>query len=236
MDAGHHPAASQIGAALSPARRRPGRPRGPPPHPLHRRRTLVRARPAHPPGACRCVDVRRRPPRAAAAVAASAGDGGRGRPLRIQGRPVGTAAAHQRIPCDDDVRHRRRRAVDHRPHPCRTRPRVRSRAGRAPVRASDPHLLRWVHIAEIDSFLRAYQRYGSGTLDAAQRDGYVADTARVAAALGVTDPPRTERELADAARGLPSRTGRHPGGARGRAVHPSAGAGALRGASARTRC
>lgn len=62
--------------------------------------------------------------------------------------------------------------------------------------ASDPHLLRWVHIAEIDSFLRAYQRYGSGTLDAAQRDAYVADTARVAAALGVTDPPRTERELA----------------------------------------
>ena len=26
--------------------------------------------------------------------------------------------------------------------------------------ASDPHLLRWVHVAEIDSFLAAHQRYG----------------------------------------------------------------------------
>jgi uncharacterized protein (DUF2236 family) len=65
-----------------------------------------------------------------------------------------------------------------------------------PYAASDPHLLGWVHIAEIDSFLRAYQRYGTGSLDAAGRDAYVADTARVAEALGVIDPPRTEAELA----------------------------------------
>lgn len=64
-----------------------------------------------------------------------------------------------------------------------------------PYRADDPHLLEWVHIAEIDSFLLAYQRYGAQPLDQAGRDGYVADTARVAAALGVTDPPRTEAEL-----------------------------------------
>ncbi len=61
--------------------------------------------------------------------------------------------------------------------------------------ASDPHLLEWVHIAEVDSFLLAYQRYGAGHLDQAGRDGYVADTATVAAALGVPDPPRTEQEL-----------------------------------------
>jgi len=66
-----------------------------------------------------------------------------------------------------------------------------------PYAASDPHLLRWVHIAEIDSFLRAFQRYGSSTLDADERDAYVADTARVAEALGVIDPPRTEAELVD---------------------------------------
>ena len=66
-----------------------------------------------------------------------------------------------------------------------------------PYAASDPHLLRWVHVAEIDSFLRAYQRYGSGRLDAEGRDAYVADTARVAEALGVIDPPRSEAELAD---------------------------------------
>jgi uncharacterized protein (DUF2236 family) len=62
--------------------------------------------------------------------------------------------------------------------------------------AADPHLLGWVHVAEVDSFLRAYRRYGSGTLDAAGCDAYVAQTARVAAELGVLDPPRTAAELA----------------------------------------
>lgn len=64
-----------------------------------------------------------------------------------------------------------------------------------PYAASDPHLLRWVHIAEIDSFLAAHQRYGQRPLDAAGRDNYVAETARVAEALGATDPPRSEAEL-----------------------------------------
>jgi uncharacterized protein (DUF2236 family) len=65
-----------------------------------------------------------------------------------------------------------------------------------PYAASDPHLLRWVHVAEIDSFLRAHQRFGKAPLDARGRDGYVADTARIARALGVLDPPTTEAELA----------------------------------------
>jgi uncharacterized protein (DUF2236 family) len=64
-----------------------------------------------------------------------------------------------------------------------------------PYAASDPHLLRWVHIAEIDSFLAAHQRYGRHKLDAEGRDGYVADTARVAEELGVLDPPRDEEQL-----------------------------------------
>ena len=66
-----------------------------------------------------------------------------------------------------------------------------------PYRADDPHLLEWVHIAEVDSFLLAHQRYGAEPLDQAGRDDYVADTARVATALGVIDPPRTEAELAE---------------------------------------
>lgn len=76
--------------------------------------------------------------------------------------------------------------------------RVRGTApdGRA-YHATDPHLLEWVHIAEIDSFLLAHQIYGAAPLDQAGRDGYVADTARVAEALGVPDPPRTERALAE---------------------------------------
>ena len=64
-----------------------------------------------------------------------------------------------------------------------------------PYEASDPHLLEWVHIAEVDSFLVAHQLYGASPLDQQGRDGYVADTARVATALGVLDPPLTEREL-----------------------------------------
>src|SRR5215813_8150590 len=66
-----------------------------------------------------------------------------------------------------------------------------------PYAASDPHLLTWVHIAEADSFLRAHSRFGTQPLDQAGRDGYVADMARIGAALGVPDPPYTEAELAD---------------------------------------
>jgi len=66
-----------------------------------------------------------------------------------------------------------------------------------PYAASDPHLLRWVHVAEIDSFLTAHQRYGAAPLDQTDRDAYVAQSARVAEALGVDDPPRTEAELGD---------------------------------------
>jgi len=74
--------------------------------------------------------------------------------------------------------------------------RVRGTApdGRA-YAATDPHLLRWVHVAEIDSFLAAHQVFGADPLDQAGRDGYVADAARVAEALGVGDAPRTEAEL-----------------------------------------
>ena len=68
--------------------------------------------------------------------------------------------------------------------------------GRA-YHAADPHLLEWVHIAEVDSFLLAHQLYGAAPLDQRGRDGYVADTARIATALGVPDPPRTERQLAE---------------------------------------
>jgi uncharacterized protein (DUF2236 family) len=38
--------------------------------------------------------------------------------------------------------------------------------------------------------------FGARPLDRAGRDGYVADLARIGAALGVPEPPRTEAELA----------------------------------------
>ncbi len=61
--------------------------------------------------------------------------------------------------------------------------------------ANDPHLLAWVHLAEVDSFLAAYQRVGGRPLDRSERDSYVADMAVVASALGVVHPPRSVAEL-----------------------------------------
>jgi len=64
-----------------------------------------------------------------------------------------------------------------------------------PYAASDPHLLTWVHVCEVDSFLRAFERYGSSELTPAEADEYVAQTGRVALALGAVDVPATVAEL-----------------------------------------
>lgn len=70
--------------------------------------------------------------------------------------------------------------------------RVRGKApdGR-PYAASDPHLLKWVHIAEANSFLRTHQRYAVTPLSPAEADQYVAQSCVVATRLGVIDPPTT---------------------------------------------
>lgn len=61
--------------------------------------------------------------------------------------------------------------------------------------ASDPHLLMWVHVAEIESFLVAHQLFGARPLSASDADRYVAQTAGTARALGVIDPPQSVAEL-----------------------------------------
>ncbi|MGH3423744.1 MAG: oxygenase MpaB family protein [Nocardioidaceae bacterium] len=65
-----------------------------------------------------------------------------------------------------------------------------------PYAADNPHLLLWVHVAEVDSFLRAHDRYGAHPLSAHGRDEYVAQAAQVARDLGAEDPPETAAELA----------------------------------------
>ena len=67
-----------------------------------------------------------------------------------------------------------------------------------PYRASDPHLLAWIHVAEVDSFLAAHQRYGRSPLTAAEADEYVAQTAEVARRLGAepAEVPTTTEQLA----------------------------------------
>ncbi|MEM7340932.1 MAG: oxygenase MpaB family protein [Actinomycetota bacterium] len=58
-----------------------------------------------------------------------------------------------------------------------------------PYSATDPHLLRWVHVTEVDSFLAAYDRYAAGRLTDAERDQYVAEMGEIATRLGADDVP-----------------------------------------------
>lgn len=64
-----------------------------------------------------------------------------------------------------------------------------------PYRANDPELLRWVHVAEVFQFLRAYQRYGFPPLTIAERDDYLGSVARIGEALGATDVPHSVAEV-----------------------------------------
>lgn len=67
-----------------------------------------------------------------------------------------------------------------------------------PYDARDPHLLRWVHIAEIWSFLECHRLYGRAPLSPGRRDEYVRQAARTGTLLGATDVPLTVAELNDA--------------------------------------
>ncbi|MGY4719225.1 oxygenase MpaB family protein [Naumannella huperziae] len=74
--------------------------------------------------------------------------------------------------------------------------RVRGRDPRGiAYRASDPHLLAWVHAAEGTAFLAAYQTFGPAPLTPADADRYVAQLGGIAARLGVIDPPGDTRSL-----------------------------------------
>jgi len=74
--------------------------------------------------------------------------------------------------------------------------RVRGRDERGrPYRASDPRLLMWVHIAEVDAFLRGFQAYAAAPLTDAEADTYVRQAGVSAHKLGVVDPPQSVEEL-----------------------------------------
>lgn len=64
-----------------------------------------------------------------------------------------------------------------------------------PYRANDPHLLKWVHIAEVDSFVAAHRAFGETPLSPHEYDHYVADMSVIAERLGVVEPPRSMRQL-----------------------------------------
>ena len=73
------------------------------------------------------------------------------------------------------------------------------RAGGTPYSATDPALLRWVHLTCVDSFLTAYERYVRA-LTPAERDAYCAETAESESLFGLEPGslPRAAAELESA--------------------------------------
>lgn len=67
-----------------------------------------------------------------------------------------------------------------------------------PYEANDPHLLSWIHVAEVHSFLAAYQRYGAVPLRDDEADEYVDQVALVGAKVGAAELPHSRAELAEA--------------------------------------
>ncbi len=64
-----------------------------------------------------------------------------------------------------------------------------------PYRASDPHLLRWVHLSETWAFLQTHSLYSRHPLSPADADTYVDHTRRPSELLGATGLPTTVTEL-----------------------------------------
>ncbi|EMD82352.1 oxygenase MpaB family protein [Pacificimonas flava] len=58
-----------------------------------------------------------------------------------------------------------------------------------PYAADDPHLLNWVHITELTSFLAAWKRYKEPGMTRADQDRYFAENVVVAERLGASDVP-----------------------------------------------
>jgi uncharacterized protein (DUF2236 family) len=60
-----------------------------------------------------------------------------------------------------------------------------------PYVANEPALLKWVHLAEVSSFLNAYQHLSKNTLSAPECDQYIREMAHIGHLLGAQDLPMT---------------------------------------------
>ena len=103
-----------------------------------------------------------------------------------------------------------------------------------PYAASDPHLLGWVHVAEVDSFLLAHTIYGATTLTPGARHLRRPDR-RGGPGARRRRPPDDRAGAGRAAGVVPPRAGRHPRGPRGRPLPAAAPAAAAAGRARRTR-
>jgi len=66
-----------------------------------------------------------------------------------------------------------------------------------PYSASDPDLLRWVHVSEFHAFARTHQHYAWRPVSGRAVDRYYDEVAVIATELGATDVPRTRGEVAE---------------------------------------
>lgn len=64
-------------------------------------------------------------------------------------------------------------------------------------RASDPDLLRWVHVAEVYCFMTAYRRYRAPLLSTVEQNCYYGEMAGLADRLGAAPVPRTVAGVQD---------------------------------------
>ena len=60
-----------------------------------------------------------------------------------------------------------------------------------PYVANEPALIRWVHIAEVSSFLNAYQYLAKDKLSAFECDQYINEMAKIGRLLGAIELPLT---------------------------------------------
>ena len=68
----------------------------------------------------------------------------------------------------------------------------------SPYKASDPHLIKWVHLTETYSFLKSYQKYCSPMLNSAEEDQYFKEMRLLGELMGASDIPVTLRETEQA--------------------------------------
>ena len=64
--------------------------------------------------------------------------------------------------------------------------------------ANEPELLRWVHLGEVSSFLRAYQSFSLNPLDLAEQDRYLGEMTLIGKHLGIEDLPQTKQASEEA--------------------------------------
>jgi uncharacterized protein (DUF2236 family) len=64
-----------------------------------------------------------------------------------------------------------------------------------PYSAADPDLVRWIHVTEVFSFLRAHQRFVPFPVHGEQADRYYHEMATIAERMGAADVPRTRAAM-----------------------------------------